>query len=134
LAGGVLTGKQLVAGGTKDSRQSDASMQQFMATYPRKEAIARAVVDVARESGYSAAQVALAWLRQRARPVIPIIGARKLSQIKDNLDCVGITLAAAHIERLNKVSQIEMGFPHDFFGMEMVRALSSGGMRNQIDA
>jgi aryl-alcohol dehydrogenase-like predicted oxidoreductase len=30
LAGGVLTGKQLEAGGAKDSRQSDPGMQQFM--------------------------------------------------------------------------------------------------------
>src|ERR1700726_2681700 len=41
LAGGVLTGKQLEAGGAKDSRQSDASMQQFMASSARKEAITR---------------------------------------------------------------------------------------------
>jgi aryl-alcohol dehydrogenase-like predicted oxidoreductase len=40
---------------------------------------------VARESGHSPAQVALAWLRQRPQPVIPIIGARKLAQVKDNL-------------------------------------------------
>ena len=100
----------------------------------RKEAIARAVVDVAREIDYSPAQVALAWLRQRPTPIIPIIGARKLSQIKDNLNCIGVTLTAGQIERLDKVSQIEMGFPHEFFGMEMVRALSSGGMREQIDS
>src|SRR6202011_1226144 len=44
LAGGVLTGKQLEAGGAKDSRQSDAGMKQFMASDARKEAIAREVV------------------------------------------------------------------------------------------
>ena len=32
LAGGVLTGKQLEAGGVKDSRQSEPAMQQFMAS------------------------------------------------------------------------------------------------------
>lgn len=64
----------------------------------------------------------------------PIIGARKLSQVKDNLARVGITLDPAHINRLDAVSRIEMGFPHGFFATEMVRALSSGGMRDQIDA
>jgi hypothetical protein len=76
----------------------------------------------------------LAWLRQWPQPVIPIIGARKLRQVKDNLACVGVNLAPAHIERLNAVSRIEIGFPHEFFGMDMVRSLSSGGMRDQIDA
>jgi len=47
---------------------------------------------------------------------------------------VGIELDAPHVKRLDTVSRIEMGFPHDFFAIEMVRALSSGGMRDQIDA
>jgi aryl-alcohol dehydrogenase-like predicted oxidoreductase len=134
LAGGLLTGKQLEAGGTKDSRQSDPAMQQFMASNARKEAVAREVVAVARESGHSPAQVALAWLRQRPEPVIPIIGARKLAQVKDNLGCVGVRFDPAHLERLDAVSRIEMGFPHDLFATDMVRSLSAGGMRDQIDA
>jgi aryl-alcohol dehydrogenase-like predicted oxidoreductase len=134
LAGGMLTGKQLQPDGAKDSRQNDPSMQQFMQSDARKEAVAREVVAIANEFGHTPAQVALAWLRQRAEPVIPIIGARKLAQVKDNLACVTVNLAPALIERLDAVSRIEMGFPHDFFATEMVRALSSGGMRDQIDA
>ncbi len=133
LAGGLLTGKQFEAAGISDSRQSNPMMQGFMASTARKEAIAREVVAVARESGHSAAQVALAWLRNRPYPVIPIIGARKLAQVKDNIASIGITLDPAHSERLDTVSRIEMGFPHDFFTTDLVRALSSGGMWDQID-
>jgi aryl-alcohol dehydrogenase-like predicted oxidoreductase len=134
LAGGLLTGKQLEPGGAKGSRQSEASMQQFMASSARKEAVVREVVAVARDCGHSPAQVALAWLRQRPEPVIPIIGARKLAQVKDNLACVEVKLAPTHVERLNAVSRIEMGFPQDFFASDMVRSLSFGGMRDRIDA
>jgi aryl-alcohol dehydrogenase-like predicted oxidoreductase len=134
LAGGVLTGKQFEAGGAKESRQANASMQQFLKSDARKEAIAREVVAVARESGHPPAQVALAWLRQRSEPVIPIIGARKLAQVKDNLACIDVKLAPAQIDRLDTVSKIELGFPHDMFSKEMVRSLTSGGMRDQIDA
>jgi aryl-alcohol dehydrogenase-like predicted oxidoreductase len=134
LAGGVLTGKQLEPGGAKDSRQANASMQQFLKSDARKEAIAREVVAVARESGHSPAQVALAWLRQRAEPVIPIIGARKLTQVQDNLACVDVKLTPTQIDRLDAVSKIELGFPLDMFSKEMVRSLTSGGMRDQIDA
>ena len=133
LAGGVLTGKQLEAGGAKDSRQSDPGFKQFMAPDARKEAIAREVVAVARQCGHSPAQVALAWLRQRAALVMPIIGARKLAQVKDNLACVDIRLEPAIVQRLDTVSRIEMGFPHRFFAKEMVRSLSSGGMWDRID-
>jgi aryl-alcohol dehydrogenase-like predicted oxidoreductase len=134
LAGGMLTGKQLEAGRAKDSRQSDPGMKQFMATDARKEAIAREVVAVARECGHSPAQISLAWLRQRAALVIPIIGARKLAQVKDNLACVDIRLEPALVQRLDAVSRIEMGFPHDLFANELVRGLSFGGMRDRIDA
>ena len=92
LAGGVLTGKQFEPGGAKDSRQTSEMMQQFMQSDARKEAIARAVVAVAREIDQSPARVALSWLRQRSQPVIPIIGARKLAQVKDNLACIDVQL------------------------------------------
>jgi aryl-alcohol dehydrogenase-like predicted oxidoreductase len=134
LAGGVLTGKQFEAGGAKDSRQNDPGMLQFLATNVRKEAIAREVVAVASECGHSPAQVALAWLRQRATPVIPIIGARKLAQVKDNLACLDLQLEPAFVQRLDALGRIELGFPHDFFTNEMARSLSSGGMWDRIDA
>ncbi len=113
LAGGMLTGKQLQPGGAKDSRQDNPSIKEFMKSDARKEAVVREVMAVAREVGHAPAQVALAWLRQRATPVIPIIGARKLAQVKDNLACVDIRLEPAFLQRLDAVSRIEMGFPHD---------------------
>jgi aryl-alcohol dehydrogenase-like predicted oxidoreductase len=134
LAGGVLTGKQLEPGGAKESRQADPGMKQFMTPNARKEAIAREVVAVSRECVHSPAQVALAWLRQRSTPVIPIIGARKLAQVKDNLASVDMRLELSLVQRLDSVSQIELGFPGDFFAKEMVRNFSSGGMRDRIDA
>src|SRR5258708_34238810 len=82
LARGVLIGKQLEAGGAKDSRQSHPGMKQFMASDARKEAIVREVVALARECGHSPAQVAFAWLRQRTAPVIPIISARHLGPVQ----------------------------------------------------
>jgi aryl-alcohol dehydrogenase-like predicted oxidoreductase len=133
LAGGVLTGKQFEPGGAKDSRQTSEMMQQFMQSDARKEAVTREVVAIARESGRSAAQIALAWLRQRSQPVIPIIGARKLAQVKDNLACVDVQLTPAQIGRLDTVSKIELGFPGEFFTKEMPRSLSSGGMWERID-
>ena len=78
--------------------------------------------------------VTLAWLRQHPQPVIPIIGARMLDQVKDNLACTDVKLTPTQIDRLDAVSKIELGFPLDMFTKEMVRSLSSGGMRDQIDA
>ena len=38
------------------------------------------------------------------------------------------------LHRLDEVSRISMGFPHDFFAMNMVRTFAYGGMRELIDA
>jgi hypothetical protein len=36
------------------------------------------------------------------------------------------------VKRLDEASEIEMGFPHDFNNIEMVRNVIYGGMRNRI--
>jgi len=95
-------------------------------------AIAGEVVKIAREIGRSSAQVALNWSR-RQPGVIPILGARTHTQIQDNLSCLEFTLTKEQVERLDKISRIEMGFPHDFFQTEAVRGFAYGGMFEQID-
>ena len=138
LAGGLLTGKYAgqPQGKQQGGRYEHADMKQFAAVDDRKAAIADAVRAVAQEVGRSPAQVALAWLLRRPYrvPVIPIVGARKLAQVQDNLACVDVQLSGDHLRRLEEASGIELGFPHDFYAKDMVRGLAYGGMRDKIDA
>ncbi len=78
-------------------------------------------------------KVALAWLRQRPLPIIPIVGARRLEQFRDNLACLDLKLDASQVERLDAASRIELGFPHDFYTRDMVKGLVYGGMRDKLD-
>ena len=89
-------------------------------------------VGISDEVGRSMAQVALAWLRYRPVPVIPIVGARKLSQLKDNLASAGVSLSAKQLKTLDEASCIELGFPHEFYTRDTVRGLVYGGMRDRI--
>jgi len=132
LAGGVLSGKYATGQGG-NSRFADQGMKQFQASGNRADAIVQEVLAVAKETGRSGAQVALAWLRHRRIPTIPIIGARRLEQFKDNLNCLTLKLQPAQIERLDRASAIELGFPHEFFEKEMVRRLVYAGYRESID-
>ncbi len=136
LAGGALTGKYLKenAGQDADARYSNDMMKGNKPDADRHDATIREVVAIAKEHGRSPAQVALAWLRQRPVPVIPIIGARKLDQFQDNLNCLDLKLSDAQVTRLDKASQIKLGFPHDFFAKDMVRGFVYGGLRDKIDA
>ena len=133
LASGWLSGKY-TAGGKAGGRLDEEQMRQLaLKIDDRAKAIVLEVAAIAKEIGRSSAQVALSWLRHRATPVIPIIGARKIEQLKDNISSLEVRLSTDQLARLNEVSKIEMGFPHDFFDREMVRAVAFGGMKDAID-
>lgn len=138
LRNGLLTGKYL-AENVKQSEAEGARMHSemmkgFGSVEEATHATVREVVAVGKELGVSAAQVALAWLRYRSVPVIPIIGARKLSQLEDNIRSLDATLSPAQLHRLDKATAVSMGFPHDFMALEPVRAIVFGGMRDRIKA
>jgi len=111
LAGGILTGKYHGNGGDR---------------------VVAAVKAVSDATGSSMAQVALAWLSHRPVPVISIIGARKLSQLQDNLASLDATLSPEHLASLDEASRIELGFPYDLYAKPMPNAIRYGGMRDQI--
>ena len=67
-------------------------------------------------------------------PVIPIIGARKLAQLKDNLASADVSLSATQLKTLDEASRIELGFPYEFYTRDLVRGMIYGGMRDKIVA
>jgi hypothetical protein len=55
-------------------------------------------------------------------------GARTLKQLEDNLGALKVSLSDEDRERLEEVSAIELGFPHDLPRRPMtVQALTGGG-------
>ena len=138
LRNGLLTGKYLPENvkqsEAEGSRMHSEMMKGFGAVEESAHATVREIVAVGKDLGVSAAQVALAWLRYRPVPVIPIIGARKLSQIQDNIRSVDVKLSPEQLERLDKASAVSMGFPHDFMALDPVKAIVFGGLRDRIKA
>src|SRR5215471_941994 len=134
LAGGVLTGKYHGHGSSEQARLSSEMMKEFRPDEQRAGRVIAAVKDVSDQVGRSMAQVALAWLRHRAVPVIPILGARKLTQLQDNLASFDLPLSSEQVKILDDASRIDLGFPQDLYAKEFPRALRYGGMRDQIAA
>ncbi len=132
LANGVLTGKYHGHGSSEPGRMSSDMLKQFLPEQQRTDRVVAAVKAVSDETGRSMAQVALAWLRYRPVPVIPIIGARKLSQLQDNLASLDLTLSGDQLKTLDEASRIELGFPHDLYAKDLVRGLAYGGLRDHI--
>lgn len=128
LAGGALTGKYL-EGNSEDMRLKEGSAR----LNERSQKIAREVVAVANEIGCSPAQVAIRWTMQKGQQIFPIVGARKLSQIEDSLKVLDLRLEEVHMQRLDEVSAIEGGFPHDFLKGDGVRQVVYSGDFDKLD-
>ena len=131
LAGGLLSGKYH-SGGASEGRYSSEMAKAFRRTGDRPDRIVAALNQVSQQVGHSPAQVALAWLRYRSIPVIPIIGARRISQLQDNLASLELELTTHQISTLDEASAIELGFPHEFYENEMVKTIAYGGLRDKI--
>jgi aryl-alcohol dehydrogenase-like predicted oxidoreductase len=136
LRNGVLSGKYLSenADGATDGRMNAPTRTDYGQDEPAADAVVRETVAVANEAGVSAAQIALAWLRTRPTPVIPIIGARKLTQLKDNLRSLNVVLSSEQLERLDRISAAPLGFPQNYYEHDAVRAMIYGGVRDRIRA
>jgi len=132
LARGVLTGKYHGEGKADGGRMTNEGMQEFL---PEEQHVARiisAVKSVSEQAGRSMAQVALAWLRYQTVPIIPIIGARKVSQLQDNLASLDLELSAEQLKSLDGASRIDLGFPQSIYEREMVRGVRYGGVWDRL--
>jgi aryl-alcohol dehydrogenase-like predicted oxidoreductase len=132
LSNGVLTGKYHGHGGSELGRMNSETMKTFMPEQQRATRVVAAVKIVSEQTVRSMAQVALAWLRYGPVPVIPIIGARKLTQLQDNLASFDLELSAEHLKSLEEASRVELGFPQDLYAIKAVGAIRYGGMRDRI--
>lgn len=122
LSGGLLSGKY----NSKSKNDAKGSrLEKSSRLNNHNLAIADTVIEIAKEIGTTAANVALAWTRRKSN-VIPIIGSRKVHQLKDNLNCINISLNSEQLEKLENVSKIKLGFPHDFIAGDEVQEMVYG--------
>jgi aryl-alcohol dehydrogenase-like predicted oxidoreductase len=131
LGAGVLTGKYTREGVSEDSLRR-AGNEARGRTSERNLTIAKAVDQVADDLGVSSAQVAVAWVMAQGYRHIPIVGARKVSQIQDTIGAATVELSPDHLARLGSVSQVELGFPHDFLSSDGVQDMVKSETRTRL--
>lgn len=108
LKSGFLSGKFRRNGeGSVDTRRSGMVGMPSPADYD----VIDTVVEIASALNVSPAAVALAWVRSQPGVSATLIGARRLDQLKTNLDSLEVRLSAGQIARLSEVSQPKLNFP-----------------------
>jgi aryl-alcohol dehydrogenase-like predicted oxidoreductase len=109
LGSGVLSGKFL-SGGAGATRVDASTISE------RDTTITRELVAVAADIGCTPSQAAIAWVRQRSPRMVPIVGAKTVAQLRDNLASLDVTIPDDAMARLDEVSRIELGFPSEMLG------------------
>jgi aryl-alcohol dehydrogenase-like predicted oxidoreductase len=130
LGGGVLTGKyrrgevgRAVTWNVpliheEDSRQRTAILDVLHA--------------VAEEADTNPGRVAIAWVA--AKGLIPIIGPRTRAQLDDNLGALVVRLTVEQEGRLDQVSAVPLGFPHEMLTrFKDLRQQIAGGKADLLD-
>jgi aryl-alcohol dehydrogenase-like predicted oxidoreductase len=119
LGGGFLSGKY-----SRDqeppqgSRISEAveSMEEYWdrRATERNWRVLEVVGCISEETGKSYAQIALNWLLRQEGVTTPIIGARTMDQLEDNLGASGWELDEGQVAELSEASALEDVYPYRF--------------------
>jgi len=109
LEGGILTGKY--QGSLEGPARHDPDTVKHLPDKALR--VLKELKRISDDVGRPMSQVAVNWVRQQAlQPMIPLLGARTAAQLEDNLGALEWTLSEEHRAALDKVSQIDLGFPH----------------------
>jgi aryl-alcohol dehydrogenase-like predicted oxidoreductase len=99
---GVLSRGLLSGSKPKSARDFRAHLPRFSgANLERNERLVEALRQVAAEKGATAPQLAIAWVLAKGPGIVPLIGARKRTQLTESLGALRITLTPADLERID---------------------------------
>jgi diketogulonate reductase-like aldo/keto reductase len=80
---------------------------------------------IAKAHETTVASVALAWVQAQPAVTSVIIGARRLSQLDDNVGAVDVNLTAEELAGLNALTEPTFGFPQSM--LTTVPSITNGG-------
>lgn len=113
LAGGLLSGKYTrQEQAVRDGRFAKGWNEPPVHDFDRLWNIVDVLKDIAAAKRASVAQIALAWTLGRPGVSSLVIGARKRSQLEDNLGAVDIVLTDEERKRLDDVSKMPLLYPY----------------------
>ncbi|MDQ3217216.1 MAG: aldo/keto reductase [Actinomycetota bacterium] len=119
LGGGFVSGKYRKGEQPpQDSRIAGASSDMEESWERRANERNWEIIDVlgsiSEETGKSYSQVALNWLLNKPGVTAPILGARKLEQLEDNLGASGWRIDDKQMQQLDEISQPPPLYPYSF--------------------
>ena len=120
LRGGWLSGKYRrgMAGPPPDTRIDEAEKQGWSESWAgyaneRTWNVIDTLLAIASEVEKTPAQVALNWLLQKPTVAAPILGARTMTHLEDNLGATGWSITTDQVTRLDQASSLPLPYPYE---------------------
>lgn len=117
LGGGFLSGKYRRGQEPPEDSRIAGVPDEFEEAWHRR-AVERnwrtldVMAEISEETGKSFPQISLNWLLHQPGVTAPILGARRIEQLEDNLGATGWELSEEQVRRLSKASAIEEVYPY----------------------
>jgi aryl-alcohol dehydrogenase-like predicted oxidoreductase len=141
LSGGLLSGKYSredflgKSGSTPGNSGTRKNSFEYLGKFTERNMnIVDEVKRLASEVQKSPSQVALAWLLSKRTVTSVLLGASKLEQLEDNLGSLNTHLNPDQIKRLDDISRIEMGYPHERLANPTIQQMISGGFESAVNS
>jgi aryl-alcohol dehydrogenase-like predicted oxidoreductase len=128
LRGGWLSGKYTrdMSQPIPDTRVEEAGRQGWSESWDvyaneRTWRVIDALATIGADVQKSPPQIALNWLLHKPSVTAPILGARNLAQLEENLGATGWSLTADQMARLDQVSDLPLPYPYGSLAQENSR-------------
>lgn len=116
LAAGKLTSRKAL-----EAREATGEKLRSLTGLNTDEEIWMKTVDTLEEVGKelgteSVPAVAIAYVMAKTQYVFPILGGRKVENLKDNITALSLRLSPEQIKKIESVGNFDIGFPNEFIG------------------
>jgi aryl-alcohol dehydrogenase-like predicted oxidoreductase len=116
LGGGKYKTEEQIA---EQKKRNEEGRKPFSPPTDADRAITKVLDKIAKSKGEGngITGIALAYVMHKAPDVYPIIGVRKVEQIKENIAALKVKLSHKEIKEIEEAGgEFKMGFPHNFLG------------------
>lgn len=98
---------------TKEQLESE-DRRKFGPQSERQEKLSAILEGIANRKGTKMTSVALAYVMHKTPYVFPIVGCRKVSYLKDNIEALNLQLSDDEIDEIEDAVPFDLGFPSNF--------------------
>ncbi|KAL7750172.1 hypothetical protein RI367_004344 [Sorochytrium milnesiophthora] len=108
------------AGRYKEDEQAKRAGSPFFTKTDNHDQVTKLMDEIAKEIGATRHQICIAYILQKYNRAIPVLGGRKAAHLLDNIKALDLLESSKftqeHVDRLEKASPLDMGFPHNMIG------------------